>query len=93
MHLLHARKQESICPIQFGGMVMLVVHMTDLVPQVPGSLGSSMPSSSRICGSCGVELARVSSCCEFTTLGADVVGRASGERGEYKEGAACVRRG
>lgn len=74
-------------------MVMLVLRMTDLVPQVPGSSGSSTPSSSQIFGSCGVGLARVSSCCEFTTLGADVVGRASGERGEYQEGAACVRRG
>lgn len=45
-----------------------------------------MPSSSQIFGSCGVGLAGASSCCAFTTLGADVVGRASGERGKYQEG-------
>lgn len=67
------------CPV--WGMVPLVLHMTELFPQVLGSLGSSMPSSSQICESCGVALARVSFCCGFITLGADVVGRASGERG------------
>lgn len=78
-------KQESVCPVQFGDMVMLVLHMTELFPQVLRSSGSSMPLSSQICGSCGVALARVSSCFGFITLGADVVGRVSGERGKYPE--------
>lgn len=81
-----------MCPVQFGDMVMLLLHMTELSSQVPGSWGSFMPLSSQICGSSGVGLARVSFSCGFTTPGAGVAGRASGERGKYQEGAACGRR-
>lgn len=82
-----------MCPVQFGDMVMLVLHTTGLFSQVPGSSGSSMPSSSQICRISGVELARVSSSYGFTTPGAGVVGRASGERGKYQERAACGKTG
>lgn len=71
---------------------MLLLPTTELFSQVPGSSGSSMLSSSQICGSSGVKLARASSCCGFTTLGAGVVGRDSGERGKYLKGTACGRR-
>lgn len=79
------------CPVWGHGDVGLAHDWA--VPQVPGSLGNSMPSSSQICRSSGVRLARVSSCCGFTTPGAGVVGRASGERGKYQERAACGKRG